>query len=98
MGETNSDHGQDRSDLPEILNSALLMSKMVQTVDQHHIDFPPVKHIELCHFRPVLHHFYFHHLHSMFLAVLVLANLHCVKEVLWLMVNFSIVPYVYTLQ
>jgi hypothetical protein len=31
--------------------------------------------------------------HSMFPAASELANLHCVKQVLWLMTNFSIVPY-----
>jgi hypothetical protein len=42
------------------------MNKMVQIVDQHHIDSPSANHVELYHY--ILYCFYFHYVHFTFLA------------------------------
>jgi hypothetical protein len=62
----------------EILNEAVLMKKMVETMHQRFIDFLPETLVEL--HRYVLHHFNFHRLHFTFPETLVLTNLHCVKR------------------
>jgi hypothetical protein len=92
---TNSDRGQDLSGLFEILNESLPSNKFIQTVDQYRIDFPSVTHIEH-HY--ISFNFHFHHIDFKFLAYFILADLYCVEQAFWLIVNVDIVPYIYTLQ
>jgi hypothetical protein len=64
--------------LLEILNEALSMNKMDETMDQHRIAFPLVNRGEIR--RCILRHLHSHYPQSTFPSALVLANLHYAKQ------------------